>query len=573
MLNRLKFYMAGLALAVGLAACGGGGGGSGGTTGSAASSAMPAGNVASVVQGTVTGFGSVVVDGDHLNEAGATVDVQGLAGLANQAGLSTDVQLGQRVEVDLDTNGNALAIHIQPEVIGTVSAIDATNQTITVNTVLIQTNADATKGPVTVYAGYAKFSDIQANDRVEVHGVPSVDANGHISVLATRIQQAPLSNAVLVTGTVSNLNGLQFALAGLNVDATGASLLPAGATLANGERVTVHSNGPAVNGTLTADSVRVRKQMSAATTLKIAGVVSMYDSTTNTFVVGGTKVDATTAKVTPASQAIANDEYAIVVGSYDATSGTLKADTVRIHGPSTMEKVALAGTVTDFVDASNFKVRGVLVDASGSGVKFNGGTVTTLANNVFVAIQGDIDNGVVVASMVSFLPIPMSGVLDIVGSVASYDSGTGTLTLNLRNGKTFTAMVASDATFLPAGKTAADLVANAYVRLHGSTTNGTFTAAQVMILPTPGNGAFETVGVVSNVQPASGTPMSFQLNDRTFNIGTGVTVPSEFANGSLARVTFTVSHGVYTVTSITLDPWHITPKTVITGPLWSGSNR
>jgi hypothetical protein len=284
-------------------------------------------------------------------------------------------------------------------------------------------------------------------------------------------------------------------------------------------------------------------------------------------------VDATATKVTPASRVIADDEYAIVVGSYDAASSTLKADTVRIHGPSTMEKVALAGTVTDFVDPSNFKVRGVLVDASGTGVKFNGGTASTLANNVFVVIQGDVGNGVVVASMVSFLPVPMSGVLDVVGLVSSYDSGTGTLTLDLRNGKTFTAMITTDATFLPAGKTAADLVQNAYVRLHGTTTNGTYTATQVMILPTPGGGAFETVGVVGNVQPTSGTPMSFQLNDRTFNIGTGVTVPSEFANGSLVRITFTVSNGVYTVTSITLDPWHITPKTVITGPLWSGSNR
>jgi Domain of unknown function (DUF5666) len=571
MLNRLKLFVAGAALAAGLAACGGGGGG--GTTGSASTSAMPAGNVTSVVQGTVTGFGSVVVDGDHLNEAGAAIDIQGLAGLANQSGLSTDVQLGQRVEVDLDPNGNALAIHIQPELIGTVSAIDATNQTITVNSVLVQTNTDATKGPVTVYAGYSKFSDIQANDRVEVHGVPSVDASGHLSVVATRIQQAPLSNAVLVTGTVSNLNAMQFTLAGLNIDATGASILPAGAALANGERVTVHSNGPAVNGTLTADSVRVRKRTASATTLKIAGVVSAYDATAGTFVVGGTKVDATAAKVTPASRVIADDEYAIVVGSYDAASSTLKADTVRIHGPSTMEKVALAGTVTDFVDPSNFKVRGVLVDASGTGVKFNGGTASTLANNVFVVIQGDVGNGVVVASMVSFLPVPMSGVLDVVGLVSSYDSGTGTLTLDLRNGKTFTAMIATDATFLPAGKTAADLVQNAYVRLHGTTTNGTYTATQVMILPTPGGGAFETVGVVGNVQPTSGTPMSFQLNDRTFNIGTGVTVPSEFANGSLVRITFTVSNGVYTVTSITLDPWHITPKTVITGPLWSGSNR
>jgi hypothetical protein len=60
----------------------------------------------------------------------------------------------------------------------------------------------------------------------------------------------------------------------------------------------------------------------------------------------------------------------------------------------------LEGFITDFVSTSNFKVGGVAVNASGSGVVFKNGTAAQLANGVRIEVEGVTRAGVLAASQI-----------------------------------------------------------------------------------------------------------------------------------------------------------------------------
>lgn len=112
-------------LSVVLAACGGGGGGGGSTPPPAAPPAGGGSDEVSTsvfVTGTVTGFGSVIVDGQRFDTDGASVDVGGTA--ATEA----DLRVGQQVAVsgsrDADGNLSADDIRYRADVKGPVQEID-----------------------------------------------------------------------------------------------------------------------------------------------------------------------------------------------------------------------------------------------------------------------------------------------------------------------------------------------------------------------------------------------------------------------------------------------------------------
>ena len=100
-----------LALLAALSACNGGGGSD--TTSTAGVGSGGTG----YASGTVTGFGSVVVDGVTIDDRSASVDVEVSPGVSGDS----DVLLGQRVEVETDKDGLAKHIHIMAEVMGRCS--------------------------------------------------------------------------------------------------------------------------------------------------------------------------------------------------------------------------------------------------------------------------------------------------------------------------------------------------------------------------------------------------------------------------------------------------------------------
>lgn len=407
--------LAGISLAVfaALSGCNGGGSDGGTTTAGVGSGGTGYAN------GTVTGFGSVVVDGVTIDDRSAKVDVEVSPGVTGDS----DVLLGHHVEVETAKDGTATAIHVMAEVAGPVQSIDVAGLKLVVAGQNVYVNTDANKGPVTVYSGYNSLTDIAVGDLVEVHAAAKVDAaTGKPQLQATRIEKKTVLSFVRVSSVVSGLSTLNrtFSLGTLNVDYSGASVVPASRQIADGQRVVVF--GPSIsNNVLAAKLVRIAEPKAQGVSAQVGGVVSKYDSLALTFEVNGVKVNAKNAVIVPAIRSIANDTYVRVKGTY-ADSGELVASQVEIRksdDAGMTAQVSLKGSVADFVSLSSFSVRGVPVDASKAVLS---GCGATLSNELFVEVEGNISKTGIVATKVSCKQQePVAAEVELKGTISSVD--------------------------------------------------------------------------------------------------------------------------------------------------------
>lgn len=544
----IKFFksLAAMSCVALLAGCGAGGGsalvagvGSGGT---------------GLVAGTVTGFGSVIIDGNRYPDTTASYDITGDSSAA-QAISRTQVGIGARAEVDTDASGNATAVHIVPEVIGVVSAISAPTSTLTVAGTRVVVNANDPTLPITVYDGYTQFSDIQVNDRVEVHGLPQTDALGSY-VAATRIELKPGvctgGCPVRVSGTVSNAQAGSFSLGGLtvNVGAT-TTITPAGQSLANGERVSVFSKSPLSGTTMNADAIAIRKlstSVSAVGTLRLSGEIGNYVSNSS-FSVHGVSVNAAAATLTPASLSLANDVEVIVAGSFDPATNLLTATSVSQYDSDTIQ-AELHGTVSNFVSAANFQVRGVLVDASTATFTPAGKSSADLQNNAYVEIHGRVSNNVVLASTVNIQSVQGAtdgSVGDLRGVVSNFNATSNAFTLSLdnENGSQIQAVLTASPFFV--GGTRADLINGKYVSLNAALVGGQWQVDTVtfMLASAPSGDGMggqdmnrEMEGVISNVDL---TARTCSVNGIAVNFSAATISGGQPANGLQAQVYGTMS--------------------------------
>jgi Domain of unknown function (DUF5666) len=388
-----------------LIACGGGGGS--GTT--AATTATTTTNTTSTssgtTAGTITGFGSVFVDGTEIEDAQATTRRENADGSYTNVAL----KLGQQVRVATDGATSASVITVGAAVMGAVNTLSASTNEFKAAGQWIKVNTDATAGPVTVYGGgYTALADITAADLVEVHGnAVYSSARAAYVIQATRVEKMTAISAVRVTGKIASLNttAKTFALNGITVNYTSATLAPTDATLANDQVVVVWGPSGSLTGgsslTLNASRLRVTTNAAAASitsgTGQIGGLVTAYSTTAKTFEIDGITVSlvngTTTATITPTGASVANGGYVQVNGTF-GTGGVLAASTVRVRQQDTATATAairLNGTISNYVDSASFLVRGVPVDASAI-------TLTTACPGVTLA------NGLVVEVSASQQP-------------------------------------------------------------------------------------------------------------------------------------------------------------------------
>lgn len=261
--------------------------------------------------------------------------------------------------------------------------------------------ADFKVGGRSVNASSATFAggtaaDLANGRRVEADGVLS----GTI-LLATRItfkvDDPAAPGSVDIEGTIAGfVSAANFVVAGQRIDATGAAFDGGtAASLANGVRVEVV--GTLVNGVLVARTVSV-KAAPTDTTLEVEGQISNFVSIAN-FTVSGQHVDASKATIKNGSAAdLANGRKCHVKGTVIA--GVLVAITVELEDAPELQGASAKGQITNFVSASNFKVGGRSIDASGA--KFEGGTAANLANGVQVEVEGKLVGTVLKADKVAF---------------------------------------------------------------------------------------------------------------------------------------------------------------------------
>ncbi|HLS54465.1 MAG TPA: DUF5666 domain-containing protein [Zeimonas sp.] len=358
-------FTAGLSIALVLASCGGtdvAGVGSGGT----------GIRLASVSYGSISGFGSVIVNGVRYDDTGAA--------LSNDDGTAPGpLALGMVVEVrgDIDSTGlagTADAISVVSEARGTVA--DRSSNGFSLLGLPVRANAN------TVYGDTASVSD---GDHVEVYGIYDRSSG---TLTATRIERKAPVGTFKVRGTVGAVDSVakRFQLGTITVDYSATPAATAG--LASGTAVRVHASGEPVAGMLAAIRIDVvtPPALGNVSKVEIEGVIDRFVSVAD-FSVDGVRVDGTGARF---EDGVASDLgvgiRVEVEGPVEA--GIVKASSIEFEHEEDGE-FELKGLVSDFVDVASFMVRGTRVDASGN-VRYEDGGAADLRNGACVQVKGKL---------------------------------------------------------------------------------------------------------------------------------------------------------------------------------------
>ena len=184
-----NYLAAGAALVMLVAGCGGSGGGNiaGGGTGGTGSSI-----------GTITAFGSIVVNGVHFDESSANVTINDAP---SASGDHKGLKIGMTVKVkatynDDDATGTASDIEAEHEVEGTIESVDAAGQSFVVLGQVVYTDAQTRYEDIP-----GGFDGLASGMPVEVYGLR--DSTG---IHATLIESADTDFDEEVRGVVSNLD-------------------------------------------------------------------------------------------------------------------------------------------------------------------------------------------------------------------------------------------------------------------------------------------------------------------------------------------------------------------------------
>ncbi|MDE2119617.1 MAG: hypothetical protein KGJ64_02875 [Betaproteobacteria bacterium] len=536
--RRALLLAASACLSLGLAACGGG----------AAAVALIGGGVGTggtgMVLGTVVGLGSVIVDGQSYSSA--TPNYFRASGTSGEtASNSQAVGVGARVDLQLASNQQPSSVLIQPDLEG-APRLDASS-TLTVNGVRVLTNSDPTRGPVTFYSGLGSPAAVASASRIDVHGAYGEDASGPY-IQASLIEQLPASDTTTrITGVISALSAQSLTVAGQSIPLGPNTSVVAGpgVNLAPGQLVHVWRNGPDW-------VVRVQALGSFTGPVQMGGLV--YGLTATGFTLSGIPVD--TSSMSGAVPALQAGDYVVVSGHGDG-QGTLVAQSIQA-APTT---VTIRGTITGYVSASSFQVRGMPIDASQASFTA-GSSAGQLGNGAYVVIQGAVSTtspNVISAAQVSVLSAPQAGeTVDLQGTVTGVtDASHFALQWQTEQENTPVSSniaqvsIAANCAYVNGG--AANIAPNTAVEVEGTYQNGTLSAYTIKFLPASESSSTQEIS--GRVYGWTSGGSSFELNGITLGVPQGMTLPSGFDNGVSVEVSFTPSGSgnTGTVQKISID--------------------
>jgi len=157
------------------------------------------------VDGLVSGFGSVIVDGIEYN------DTTALAQSENELGVFgiTQVKLGQRVLMTLANNGIASTIQTTPQLRGEITQSINGNYFQVLGQWVQITAQNSLAGNATVLEGLSTLGELTQGQVLDVHGTWIMDSNKNAYVLkASRVEKltTPINFSIL-SGLVMQRNG------------------------------------------------------------------------------------------------------------------------------------------------------------------------------------------------------------------------------------------------------------------------------------------------------------------------------------------------------------------------------
>lgn len=283
--------------------------------------------------GTITGFGSIFVNGVEFKTSSSTFNVDD-----NPDGTEDDLAIGMHVTVNGTLNadgvtGNATSVTYDDQLQGPVGAppidIDTENKTITVLGIVVALNSTTTQFDIDdSVPGSFNFNNIKKGDNVEISGL--FDSAGKL--IATRVELKEQaftidSSIVELRGTIADLIGPNFTLnlqgmAGATVDivtssGTAYDDLPPGG-LVDGTFVEVKGTCPDVTCT-TIEATRIQGESEGFDgdsdgDVEIEGFITRYVDDSD-FDVDGLPVDASDAQKEPPSLILIKDLLVEVKGT------------------------------------------------------------------------------------------------------------------------------------------------------------------------------------------------------------------------------------------------------------------
>ncbi|MBY0508797.1 MAG: hypothetical protein K2P94_01470 [Rhodospirillaceae bacterium] len=189
------------------------------------------------VRGTITGFGSILVNGLKLDfDHTTTVEIDGKPASLEALKIG---QIVQGVARTKDGKLNLATVEIQHAVTGPISAIDLATETLTVLGQKVRLNLAGDK------AAMAAFKTLKAGDMVDVSGLRQADG----TIIATRVDQKSDADRMIVRGIVSAVTPTGVRVGAFDIPLTGDAAPP----LKAGDRIT--AAGRMINGKFTTDTI------------------------------------------------------------------------------------------------------------------------------------------------------------------------------------------------------------------------------------------------------------------------------------------------------------------------------
>ena len=367
--------------------------------------------------GTITGFGSIFVNGVEFDTSSSSFSVD------DNPGSESDLAVGMRVTVDGSVNadgvsGTATSVSFNDDLEGPVSNIQQlpydTTRTLTVLGRQVVIDSTTTSFDISgTLPGPFDFDNIADNNHVEISGF--LDSNGVMKATRVELKNTNFNHngtIVEMKGTVENFNFPTFNLAnttGVTVDVTSAVIdnnLPGG--IVDGAFVEV--KGTCSSGactTINASNVENGlDDFNDNDDVEVEGIItSLTDQ--NNFEVNGIQVDASNATRIPASINLVEDMEVEVEGPINGNTliaSKVKDESNDIKIEATIFSVTPANSSFELEPVSGQTITVVIdksteVDDEVSSITNPDDLITSLNSGEFVSIEGyDGGNGTVIAS-------------------------------------------------------------------------------------------------------------------------------------------------------------------------------
>ncbi len=499
--------------AICLAACGVGGEGTGGT------------GSAHVSSGRIEGFGSVVVAGERLDDAGAEV-FEVIDPRSPTPRPLSDLRLGQQVTVAAD-GGRARRLTLAPVLVGTLDVVDAVARQLVVagQTVVL----DSAPAEPTVLEGLGTLTGLEPGTPLVVHGQRAADGRIH----ASHVQRREVLPGVRVHGRVDAVDDTlgTVRIGALTVDVRAAQRQPAGYAPRVGDLVVVYGPVAAAATTWPAAVMDARPALEASEgAVRLRGLLDRWDPAAATGTVAGALLDLSGLPAAERASLLSGD-LLLVRGR--AAGGRIVAEQVQRLDPGQALRAEVDARVGGLVDGRRFVLRGVAVDASLA--RFEALLDRNVARGVPLRVNGVVTADGIRADAVAPGGVAPGDVVVQAGVVESWDPVSRLIRLQ---GLSAPARLAGDANLV--GGDLGLLVPGRAVAMRGRIQGSEFVASHLDL--TDPQAQVELSGLAGNVEAGFGGSGEFEIGPvdmvwtaTTRFLGTTGT-PADLVDGRFIRV-------------------------------------